>query len=98
MQELWHLEVQLDWQLLLGELVLVLVLGLLLLSSSSLLHDDNNAGPNSDNVKMGKAPFAAFLKNSRRLWSSSFFLFFSIFSELAPIDLPALGFEMFVFF
>lgn len=79
MQELWHLEVQLDWQLLLGELGLVLVLGLLLLSTSSLLHDENIAGPNSDNVKMGNAPFAAFLKNSLLDCSSSFFLFFSIF-------------------
>ena len=33
--------------------------------------------------KIGKAPLAAFLKNSRRFWSSSLFIFFyMIFFEI----------------
>jgi hypothetical protein len=52
------------------------------LSSSSFLHDDKKDGPNTVNAKIGKAPFAALLKNSLRDWSSSFFFDFFITLEV----------------
>ena len=44
-------------------------------------------GPSTVNAKMGKAPFAAFLKNSLRDWSSSFF--FDFFITLEVFMLPS---------
>lgn len=40
--------------------------------------------------RMGRADFAAFLKNSRRDWSSSFLFCFMIVPS-CPIDSPDLG-------
>jgi len=52
------------------------------LSDLSGLQDDKIVDPKADRVRMGKAPLAAFLKNSRLDWSSSSFLLFSIYIGL----------------
>ena len=60
-----------------------------LLSSSSFSHDVKRDDPNTENAKNGNAPFAAFLKNSLRDWSFSFFLPFFITLEInAPLYSP----------
>ena len=41
---------------------------------------------NTTTARMGSAPFAARLKNSRRDWSSSFLFFFSITKRFVPIN------------
>jgi len=60
-------------------------------SESSSLHDVINIGPKAIAPNIGNIPFAAFLKNSRLVWSSSCFTFFFIIAFILIVNISRMN-------
>ena len=60
-------------------------------SESSFPHDVINIGPKATAPNIGNIPFAAFLKNSRLVWSSSCFTFFFIIVFILIVNISRMN-------